>query len=66
MIVPVMVISNLVLTRQIYSEQTNSALAHNRDRVPLTCPMGKCCFLGNSNYQRIVIDPANQKGVGAS
>ena len=40
MIVPVMAISNLVLTRQIYSEQTNSVHAHNHDRVPLTCPMG--------------------------
>ena len=35
MIVPVMAISNLVLTRQIYSEETNGAHAHNRDRVPL-------------------------------
>ena len=35
MIVPVMAISNLVLTRQIYSEQTNGAHAHNGDRVPL-------------------------------
>ena len=34
MIVPVMAISNLVLTRQIYSEETNGAHAHNRDRVP--------------------------------
>ena len=67
MIVPIMAISNLVLTQQInYSEQTNSAHAHNRDRIPLTCPMGKCFFLGNSNYRRIVINPANQKGFGAS
>ena len=36
MIVPVMAIANLVLTRQIYSEETNSAHAHNRGRVPLT------------------------------
>ena len=36
MIVPVMAISNLVLTRQIYSEETNGVHAHNRDRVPLT------------------------------
>ena len=36
MIVPVMAISNLVLTQQIYSEETNGAHAHNRDRVPLT------------------------------
>ena len=36
MIVPVMAISNLVLTRQIYSEETNGAHAHNRDPVPLT------------------------------
>ena len=31
-----MAISNLVLTRQIYSKETNGAHAHNRDRVPLT------------------------------
>ena len=36
MIVPVMAIANLVLTRQIYSEETNSAHVHNRGRVPLT------------------------------
>ena len=36
MIVPVMAISNLVLTQQIYSEETNGAHAHNRDRVLLT------------------------------
>ena len=35
MIVPVMAISNLVLTQQIYSEETNGAHAHNRGRVPL-------------------------------
>ena len=35
MIVLVMAISNLVLTRQIYSEETNGAHAHNRDHVPL-------------------------------
>ena len=35
MIVRVMAISNLVLTQQIYSEETNGAHAHNRDRVPL-------------------------------
>ena len=35
MIVPEMAISNLVLTRQIYSEEINGAHAHNRDRVPL-------------------------------
>ena len=36
MIVPVMAISSLVLTQQIYSEETKGAHAHNRDRVPLT------------------------------
>ena len=36
MIVPVMAISNLVLTRQIYSEETNGAHAHYRKPVPLT------------------------------
>ena len=37
MIVPVLAISNLLLTRQIYCEETNGAHAHNRDRVPLSC-----------------------------
>ena len=36
MIVPVMAISNLVLTWQIYSEETNGAHKHNRDHVPLS------------------------------
>ena len=36
MIVPVMAISNLVLPRQIYSEETKGAHEHNHDRVPLT------------------------------
>ena len=36
MIAPVMAISNLVLTRQIYSEETNGAHAHYREPVPLT------------------------------
>ena len=35
MIVPVTAISNLVLTRQIYSEETNGAHAHYREPVPL-------------------------------
>ena len=34
MTVLVMAISNLVLTQQIYSEETKGAYAHNRDRVP--------------------------------
>ena len=36
MIVPVMAISNLVLTQQIYSEGTNGAHAHYREPVPST------------------------------
>ena len=36
MIVPVMAISNLVLTQQIYSEETNGAHAHYREPVPLS------------------------------
>ena len=36
MIVQVMAISNLVLTRQIYSKETNGAHAHYREPVPLT------------------------------
>ena len=35
MIIPVMAISNLVLTQQIYFEETNDKHAHNNDRVPL-------------------------------
>ena len=35
MIVPVIAISNLVLTRQIFSEETNGARAHYREPVPL-------------------------------
>ena len=35
MIVPIMAISILVLTRQIYSEETNGAHAHCREPVPL-------------------------------
>ena len=36
MIVPVMAISNLVLTQQIYSEETSGAHAHYREPVPLS------------------------------
>ena len=39
MIVPVMAISNLVLTQQIYSEETNGAHAHYREPVPLSKPI---------------------------
>ena len=42
MIVPLMAISNLVLTQQIYSEETNGAHAHYREPVPL-----KSSFLDN-------------------
>ena len=35
MIVPVMAISKLVLTQQIYSEETKGAHAHYREPVPL-------------------------------
>ena len=40
MIVPVMAISNLVLTQQIYSEETNGAHAHYRELVPLRLRFG--------------------------
>ena len=40
MIVPVMAISNLVLTQQIYSEETNGAHAHYREPVPLNSIRG--------------------------
>ena len=36
-----MVISNLVLTRQIYSEETTGAHAHYREPVPLTTKFKK-------------------------
>ena len=39
MIVPVMAISNLVLTQQTYSEETNGAHAHYREPVPLSVIM---------------------------
>ena len=48
MIVPVMAISNLELTRQIYSEQTNGAHAHYREPVPLRSMAGKFCKDTNS------------------
>ena len=41
MIVLVMAISNLVLTQQIYSEETNGAHVHYREPVPLnSCSCG--------------------------
>ena len=43
MIEPVMAISNLVLTRQIYSEETNGAHAHYREPVPLKCSTRISC-----------------------
>ena len=55
MIVPVMAISNLVLTRQIYSEETNGAHAHNRDRVPLTYSSLRFFNLAKSSFCRIWI-----------
>ena len=45
MIVPVMAISNLVLTQQIYSEETNGAHAHYREPVPLTVTLTSCIIL---------------------
>ena len=44
MVVPVMAISNLLLTQQIYSEETNGAHAHNRDRVPFINAENNCYF----------------------
>ena len=59
MIVPVMAISNLVLTQQIYSEETNGAHAHYREPVPLkfkkrSVSAPKCQFnpIGQSLIQR--------------
>ena len=47
MIVPVMVISNLVLTRQIYSEETNGAHAYYREPVPLRNLRNACVWESN-------------------
>ena len=49
MIVPVMAISNLVLTRQIYSEQTNGAHAHYREPVPLIIPLFTLASIYSTN-----------------
>ena len=43
MIVPVMAISNLALTRQIYSEETNGAHAHYHEPVPLNVKQSGLC-----------------------
>ena len=55
MIVPVMAISNLVLTRQIYSEETNGAHAHNRDRVPLNR-----CFYSVTSDKGVLLNRVTQ------
>ena len=51
MIVPVMAISNLVLTQQIYSEEPNGAHAHYREPVPLIgnkiMAFSMFCFVSN-------------------
>ena len=47
MIVPVMAISNLVLTQQIYSEETNGAHAHYREPVPLKTANIRTISLGS-------------------
>ena len=51
MIVPVMAISNLVLTQQIYSEETNGAHAHYREPVPLIKPKLYCFFIACENIR---------------
>ena len=58
MIVPVMAISNLVLTQQIYSEETNGAHAHYREpvplisicEIPLDCTIVKIFSLFNTSF----------------
>ena len=47
MIVLVMAISNLVLTRQIYSEETNGTHSHYREPVPLKLCKGYVSFVLN-------------------
>ena len=53
MIVPVIAILNLVLTQQIYSQETNGAHAHYREPVPLNLFIPRLilnilCLLPNS------------------
>ena len=48
MIVPVMVISNLELTQQIYFEETNGAHAHYREPVPLKRRSKEILYLPNT------------------
>ena len=60
MIVPVMAISNLVLTRQIYSEETNGAHAHYLEPVPLRLTVLKLKWLlylvsGSSIYYKLYL-----------
>ena len=47
-----MAISNLVLTRQIYSEETKGAHAHNRDRVPLSLDKLSCPQIWNIEQEK--------------
>ena len=62
MIVPVMAISNLVLTRQVYSEETNGAHAHYREPVPLNARSlvknqdALAHLLANINHKFSVLD----------
>ena len=68
MIVPVMAISNLVLTQQIYSEETNGAHAHYREPVPLkltrrTNSEGQRSFLQKSYRQTGIVVFNNPKEV---
>ena len=55
MIVPVMAISNLVLARQIFPEETNGAHAHYREPVPLklTSQLHSCAVCAPSVHQGI-------------
>ena len=56
MIVPVMAISNLVLTRQIYSEETNGAHAHYREPVPLNLTgLSNLNVKGKKNWILVVV-----------
>ena len=59
MIAAVMVISNLVLTRQIYSAEPDCAHAHNRDLVPLIRDAMQ------SRKKSLKIVPREPRGLGA-
>ena len=63
MIVPVMAILNLVLTRQIYSEETNGAHAHYSEPGPLKKLWGSYSLLPLDLFCLIIIHTSPMEGI---